>query len=166
MFILWGIGKKKKETKYTVNDVCGCCKTASVMKIIKIFNYFSIFFLPIISWGTKYYVECPKCGAAREMTKQEYKSIKQQLKENSSKNVVENQPQPVILETAAVEQVTVMEKLIWQDIDKVIYSLKDKSIIKDNEKFNKFLSTLKTSLLNKYGDEIRISKTINKYFNI
>ena len=39
MFIIWGSGKRKKVTKYTIPDICGCCGTGAHMNIIKIYNY-------------------------------------------------------------------------------------------------------------------------------
>ena len=66
----------------------------------------------------------------------------------------------------AEEKETVIEKMIWQDIEKVIFSLVDKSLIQDNDKFNKFLNTLRASLLRKYGDAEKVDKVINKYFDI
>lgn len=176
MFILWGSGKKKKKTKYKVSDLCGCCGFSAEMFIVKIYNYIHIFYIPFIFWGTKYYVECPKCGAAREMSKEEYKNIKLAYKQNKTmqvQNKVENnQPRNNNVETNKQttnlqnETLSVMEKLIWQDIDKVMLSIVSKDIVSDSEKFNKFFSSLKSSLIKKYGDGQKVTNTLNKYFNM
>ena len=191
MFIIWGSGKRKKVTKYTITDLCGCCGTAARMSIIKVSVYFSIFFIPLFNIKTNYYVVCPNCDAAREVSKKEFKQIKEQYNMGQSAPVAptaqpvqqpqQEQPvqpvqtapvnagiaaQPVQPTPVAEDKESVIEKMIWQDIDKVMISLVDKSLIQDNEKFNKFMTTLKASLLRKYGDEQKVTKVINKYFGL
>ena len=189
MFVIWGSGKRKKVTKYSITDLCGCCGTAARMSIIKISIYFSIFFIPLFNIKSTYYVVCPNCDAAREVSKKEFKQIKEQYEMAKSApvaNPTSAQPTPVarpVEQPARVEaqstpvqsapaqpvqedKETVIEKMIWQDIEKVIFSLVDKSLIQDNEKFNKFLATLRASLLRKYGDAQKVDKVINKYFGI
>ncbi len=188
MFIFWGTGRKKKVTKYSVNDLCGRCGTATRMPIVQVYNYGHIFFIPICKVGTKYFVECPHCKAARQLTKEEFNAIKEQNLVENGKEIkphktpaevkpvvnaaVQAQPLQVQAEPqvaaapAQEDQESVMEKLIWADIDKVIFSLVDKSIIQDSDRFAKFLGSLKASLLRKYGDEKRVSKVVNKYFEL
>ncbi len=193
MFVIWGTGKRKKVTKYAITDLCGCCGTAARMSIIKISVYFSMFFIPLFNVKSNYYVVCPNCQAAREVSKKEFKQIKEQYKLGQTAQVqeapqtqqpvaskpvqparpAEPQAQPVNTSVASAPSVapvedkeTVIEKMIWQDIEKVIFSLVDKSLIQDNDKFNKFLATLRASLLRKYGDAEKVDKVINKYFDI
>ena len=201
MFIIWGSCKRKKVTKYTIPDMCGCCGTGAHMNIIKIYNYGHIFYIPIFTFNTKYYVECPKCGAARQMTKAEFKQIKlaykngqmsvkqatpitqQQVQPMQVQNPVE-MPQPqqtmgVVAQPQSVEKPVeveqiqpqdsrqaIVEKLIWQDIDKVMANLVSKDLVQDNEKFNMFIGSLKMSLFKKYGDANVINKVITDYFEI
>ncbi len=196
MFFIWGTGKRKKVTKYAITDLCGCCGTAARMSIIKISVYFSLFFIPLFNIKSNYYVVCPSCQAAREVSKKEFKQIKEQYKMGQTAQVQEvpqaqqpvasqpaqpvQQARPVEPQTQttntavastpsaapAEDKETVIEKMIWQDIEKVIFSLVDKSLIQDNDKFNKFLNTLRASLLRKYGDAEKVDKVINKYFDI
>ena len=60
----------------------------------------------------------------------------------------------------------IVEKLIWQDIDKVMANLVSKDLVQDNEKFNMFIGSLKMSLFKKYGDANVINKVIAEYFEI
>lgn len=200
MFIIWGSGKRKKVTKYTIPDMCGCCGTGAHMNIIKIYNYGHIFYIPIFTCNKKYYVECPKCGAARQMTKEEFKQVKLaykngQMPANQATPIPQQQAQPlqdqnpveipqpqqsmgIVAEQQPVEQLVkekpntqaprqaIVEKLIWQDIDKVMANLVSKDLVQDNEKFNMFIGSLKMSLFKKYGDANVINKVIAEYFEI
>lgn len=48
-----------------------CCDTESAKNIIRVRKWFTLFFIPLIPYSSKYYIQCVACGAAFETTKHE-----------------------------------------------------------------------------------------------
>lgn len=72
---VFGIQNKQEEIKY-LNDVpCRNCDKGSVGKLIKTFNFFHFFFIPIFKWNAKYYVICSGCSSLYEIPQEKGKGI-------------------------------------------------------------------------------------------
>lgn len=76
MFIIWGTGKRTTR-KYGVvlSALCGRCGNNVQREIIKVTTWFTLFFIPIIPYRTEYYLMCPICKGAREISKAEFNEV-------------------------------------------------------------------------------------------
>ena len=72
---IFGIQNKDKEIKYLNNISCSSCNEESDAKLIKTYNFFHFFFIPLFKWNEKYYVICGKCGTVFEIPKEKGKRI-------------------------------------------------------------------------------------------
>ena len=58
---VFGIENKDKEIKSLNNISCKKCNMTVTGNLIKNFDFFHFFFIPIFKWNEKYYVVCDKC---------------------------------------------------------------------------------------------------------
>ncbi len=80
MFIIWGVDNKKKLLKFMVQATCGNCSTRCNMNIVKTYTCGTIFFIPVFVCKTKYFLVCPACGSVRQITKKQFKELKNAYK--------------------------------------------------------------------------------------
>lgn len=66
-FGIFGISNKEKELRDINNVVCKKCRTMTTYKLIKVYNFFHIFFIPIIRWGQRYYLKSRCCNTIFEI---------------------------------------------------------------------------------------------------
>lgn len=59
---VFGVETKEKNLGIINNLNCKNC-SEGVLKIVKSYNYFHIFFIPLFKWKVKYYALCNTCGA-------------------------------------------------------------------------------------------------------
>ena len=59
---IFGIENKYKEIKVINNFTCKNCNRLTKGRVIKHFDFFHFFFIPIFKWNEKYYVECESCN--------------------------------------------------------------------------------------------------------
>lgn len=72
---IFGVESKQKEIK-TLNDIsCKSCDKGIGGKIIKTFNFFHFFFIPLFRWNEKYYLICNGCNSVYEIPKDKGKRI-------------------------------------------------------------------------------------------
>jgi hypothetical protein len=69
-FGIFGIESKEKELRFIQNVICKACSSMSTYRLIKVYNYFHFFFIPIFKWGEVYYVEARCCRAVFEIDKE------------------------------------------------------------------------------------------------
>ncbi len=55
----------------TVVFVCNFCGQNVAQQVFKQTNRFTLFFIPLFSTSTKYYVECSNCGGTTELTREQ-----------------------------------------------------------------------------------------------
>lgn len=72
---VFGVQNKQKEVKYLNSIPCRNCNDGSRGKLIKTFNFFHFFFIPLFRWNEKYYVVCDDCNAVYEIPKDKGKRI-------------------------------------------------------------------------------------------
>lgn len=72
---IFGIENKEKEIKITNNFTCKSCNRLTIGRIIKHYEFFHFFFIPIFKWNEKYYVECGSCKKIFSISKEKGKSI-------------------------------------------------------------------------------------------
>lgn len=77
MFIFYGWGTYSKRLPLYRNRPCRSCNQESVsQQVVLQYSYISLFFIRIIRWDKRYFLQCPRCGYAVAIGKQEYLNIK------------------------------------------------------------------------------------------
>jgi hypothetical protein len=61
VFLLFGINSSHKIIN-VVTFVCRFCGVAAPQNVVKSANRFTVFFLPLFSFSTRYHNECTNCG--------------------------------------------------------------------------------------------------------
>lgn len=81
MLYFFGFGNRYKAEEGCGNEQCSICNMNTGAHLAKKYFEFSLFFVPLIRAGTKYYIDCDRCGNSRQITKCEYKARKQEFLE-------------------------------------------------------------------------------------
>ena len=134
-----------------------------------------MFFIPIICWGTKYFIVCPRCGAGRQISKQEFNDLRNAYKttgqpvqltaNNVQNNVVVEEVRPVV-ETKPQVQEKSLNTLITEEIDKTMAKIKsNENYVLTEDKINKLKIALKQNLTKKFGEERIVEIAIEQYFS-
>lgn len=74
-FGIFGIQNKEKEIADLPKVQCRDCSNSHGGKLIKTYNYFHFFFIPLIKWNEKYFVICRGCNSIYEISKEKGKDI-------------------------------------------------------------------------------------------
>ncbi|QGU94180.1 zinc-ribbon domain-containing protein [Clostridium bovifaecis] len=79
MFFLgvFGISNREKEIRDISNIICKKCNSMTTYKMIKTYNIFHIFFIPIIKWKERYYLKSRCCGTIFEVPEEVGKRLEQ-----------------------------------------------------------------------------------------
>lgn len=72
---IFGIENKDKEIEVLNNLNCKKCNRTVSGRLIKNFNFFHLFFIPLFKWNEKYYVICDECKATFSIPKEKGKAI-------------------------------------------------------------------------------------------
>lgn len=72
---VFGIENKDKEIKVLDNLSCKKCNSIVRGRLIKNYEFFHFFFIPIFKWNEKYYVICEKCNTLYSVQKEKGKAI-------------------------------------------------------------------------------------------
>lgn len=67
MFLLFGVNASHKIIN-VVTFVCSHCGERAPQNVVKSANRFTVFFLPLFSFSTKYYNECGNCGVQTRLS--------------------------------------------------------------------------------------------------
>ncbi len=169
MFFIWGIGTRRKLTNVYVKEICGQCGTTQNMNILTQYGCATLFFVPIIKMNRKYFVVCPHCSASKQISKAEFKTIKNRNKNGlvfETKDIVVNKTETKLVESKQDEKLiaTPLKEEIVKEIDSIIKKLNEKNFVLTSEKVGKFKVVLKEQLLKKFNDEELINVVIEEYF--
>lgn len=74
---IFGIQTKEKEITAIQNTICPSCEALGSYQIIKTYDYFHIFFIPIFKWNIKYYIRTSCCRKAFMIDSQLGKEIEE-----------------------------------------------------------------------------------------
>lgn len=77
MFFFYGWGTKADKKEVYDQKFCPTCNALVPFHGVIQYDYFSLFFIPIIKWNKRYYMECPYCGNAYSISKETYQQIKE-----------------------------------------------------------------------------------------
>lgn len=72
---IFGIENKDKEIEVLNNLSCKICNKTFSGRLIKNFNFFHFFFIPLFKWNEKYYVVCDQCRSIFSISKEKGKAI-------------------------------------------------------------------------------------------
>lgn len=72
---IFGIENKDKEIKIIDNINCKRCNKIIRGKLIKNYNFFHFFFIPLFKWNESYYIVCNECNSVYTISKEKGKSI-------------------------------------------------------------------------------------------
>lgn len=67
---IFGIETKQKEIRDVQNMICKACGSMTSLRLIKTYNYFHFFFIPLFRWGTRYFLISRCCNAMFEISKE------------------------------------------------------------------------------------------------
>lgn len=72
MFFIFGWGHRTiKNFGNTLIQKCRICSHASYFSLVRTRDWFTLFFIPILPYETKYFLECPICKNAFELNNEE-----------------------------------------------------------------------------------------------
>jgi RNA polymerase subunit RPABC4/transcription elongation factor Spt4 len=72
---IFGIESKEKEITIIDNINCNRCKSTVKGHLIKSYDFFHFFFIPIFKWNEKYYLVCENCNEVYGVKKEKGKAI-------------------------------------------------------------------------------------------
>lgn len=70
-----GISQKEKVVEEIENLPCLTCKETPEGKLVKVYSYFHVFFIPLIKWNIKYLALCSDCKQGFEVSEEKGKAI-------------------------------------------------------------------------------------------
>lgn len=93
---IMGIESKQKELRSINNMICKSCGRMTSYKLIKTYNCFQIFFIPVFRWGNQYYLVSKCCGSIFEVSKEHGEDLEKgndSVLSNLNITIVEDRPQ-------------------------------------------------------------------------
>jgi hypothetical protein len=70
MFVIFGI-KRLRRRLATMLAICGQCGTPAAQVVIRVSTWFSLFFIPVVPLGSKYFSTCTLCGKSMKLVKEQ-----------------------------------------------------------------------------------------------
>lgn len=75
MFFICGISQSRKPFDYSQTVICGLCGAYGKYQVFMTYSYFSVFFIPIIKWDRRYYVQMSCCNTIYELNADKGKQL-------------------------------------------------------------------------------------------
>ena len=75
MFLLMGISQKNKEFDFTQSMVCSVCGRSGQYIVYMTYTVLSLFFIPCLKWGKRYFVRTSCCNTVYSLDPQVGKCI-------------------------------------------------------------------------------------------
>jgi len=76
MFLIIGFGNQtSKEYGVMPEQLCGRCRNQTARPLTKVTSWFTLFFIPLIPYKSKYMLVCPICNDPRELDKFEFEEL-------------------------------------------------------------------------------------------
>lgn len=70
MFFIIGISQGKRALDYAKTVICSQCGGYGRYQVFMTYSYFSLFFIPIIKWNRRYYVQMSCCDTIYELNQE------------------------------------------------------------------------------------------------
>ena len=78
MFLIGGAGNGSKDLGLRKNQLCPGCKSRLGMQLIRTNGYIHLFFVPVFRYGVQYFLVCPACGHAYEISREDGRRLEHQ----------------------------------------------------------------------------------------
>lgn len=76
MFVIFGWGRRTvRELGFTAARLCANCRNTSPWKVLKVTRWFTLFFIPIIPYQSRYVAMCPTCSRGIQVDAQAAQSL-------------------------------------------------------------------------------------------
>jgi len=75
MFFICGINSGQKELKFNQLVICSQCGSYGRYQVFMTYMCLSLFFIPVLKWGKRYYVKMSCCGSVYELNSETGKRI-------------------------------------------------------------------------------------------
>lgn len=87
--LIFGWGKVTRRYLGGVyQKLCSYCNTNAMWQLCVMRTWFTLFFIPVIPYSSKYCIICPKCGSYIELSKEEFEKIKMSMKSTENASAV------------------------------------------------------------------------------
>jgi hypothetical protein len=111
MFFIFGWGHRTiKNFGDTLVQKCPICSHTSYLSLVRTRDWFTLFFIPVIPYETKYFLECPFCKNAFELKNGEnitnLKEIAELIKKFNNKEITKKE---------AVQQYKILSKQLKKE---------------------------------------------------
>lgn len=70
MLLIFGISQGEKRLDFDQTAVCACCGRYGRYEVYMTYMFFSLFFIPLIRWKRRYFVETACCHALCEIDRE------------------------------------------------------------------------------------------------
>ena len=67
MFFILGIDQKQQELDFDETWICPVCGRYGHLRVFVVYTCLSLFFVPVLKWGRRYYASMNCCGAVCEL---------------------------------------------------------------------------------------------------
>lgn len=67
MFFILGIDQKQQDLDFDQTCMCPVCGRFGHLRVFVVYTCLSLFFLPVLKWGRRYYAAMGCCGAGCEL---------------------------------------------------------------------------------------------------
>ncbi len=75
MFFVFGLANGEKKINFVQTVICSRCGQFGRWEAYVTYMYFSLFFIPMVKWGKKYYIKSSCCNSVYEIDKELGKRI-------------------------------------------------------------------------------------------
>lgn len=86
MFILFGFRSRPK-VEGLIKNKCPSCGKIAPIRIIKVTDWFTLFFIPVIPLGNKVFLECIRCGSGCQLKDEAKQKMLELIKKNHQKEL-------------------------------------------------------------------------------
>ena len=86
MFILFGFSSKPK-VEGVIKNKCPSCQKKSLIRIVKVTEWFTLFFIPVIPLGSKVFLECLQCGSGYQLKNEAKEKMLELINKNHEKRL-------------------------------------------------------------------------------
>lgn len=92
MFIIWGFGKITRKIVGNVGSrTCNYCNSEAIWQLCIVRTWFTLFFIPLIPYSTKYCISCPNCKSFFALSKEEFEKLKNQISSESGNGIMNDE---------------------------------------------------------------------------
>jgi hypothetical protein len=81
-FGIFGIDTKSKEIKDINNVTCKQCGRLGVYRLIKKYNFFHFFFIPLFKWGEEYFLVSRCCRSVFKISREDGRRLEDGIEVN------------------------------------------------------------------------------------